>query len=160
MPWLLDRLLQNLDFDLEQVADVIDPILTAQHYCRSTGLYVQGMVVGDRSFLTSNVPDRTIRITGCGQRWLLGTHPDCGIAIPAEGIAPFHAALDFDPQKGFSLTALGEIARTQVNGRPLLPLRPCGLQEGDRLQLGQIEIEFLQEFCPVYTWHPDFAPEF
>lgn len=159
MPWLLDRLLQNLDFDLEQVADVIDPILTAQNHCRSTGLYVQGLVVGDRSFLTSNVPDRTIRITGCGQRWLLGTHPDCGITVTAEDVAPFHAALDFDPQKGFSLTALGEITRTQVNGRPLLPLRPCGLQEGDRLQLGQIQIEFLQEFCPVYTWHPELASE-
>jgi hypothetical protein len=157
MPWLLETLLHNLDFDLEQVADVIDPILTAQNHCRESGLYVQGIVVSDRCFIATNInPHRAIWASSCGTHWLLGQSAHCSIALVEGNVARYHAALDFDPQQGFSLTDLGSQLGTQVNGRPLAPDQPYFLQEGDVVQLGDLRFEFLQDFCPIYIWNPAY----
>ncbi|NJL48852.1 MAG: FHA domain-containing protein [Leptolyngbyaceae cyanobacterium SM2_5_2] len=137
MPWLLETLLRNLDFDLEQVADVIDPILTAQNHCQGSGLYVQGIVVSDRCFITTNLNlHRAIWASSCGTHWLLGQSAHCGITLLEGNVAPYHAALDFNPQEGFSLTDLGSQLGTRINGRPLAPDQPRLLQEGDVVQLG------------------------
>jgi hypothetical protein len=152
MPWLLETLMRNLDFDLEQVADVIDPILTAQNYCQASGCYVQGVVVGDRGFITTNLsPVGVIRATTCGTRWLIGYGVHCGIAVVGEGVAQYHAALDFDPPHGFSLTDLGGETGTWLNGRRLGSNYPHPLQEGDVVQMGSLRFEFLQELCSGYT---------
>ncbi len=154
MPWLLETLLRNLDFDLEQLADVMDPILTARNFCQGSGLYLQGIVVGDRCFMASNLnPQGWIQATPCGTHWLLGGHSCCALAIAGQGVAQFHAVLDFDPRHGFLLTTLGEKPGTWVNGQSLKPDQPWLLQEGDTVQVGRLSFEFLQEFCPAYHWN-------
>lgn len=153
-PWLLDTLFRNLNYDLEQVADIIDPILTAQNHCHRTDWYVQGIVSDERAFLSTNINgDRAIQATLCGTRWLLGQACRCAIAMPQPGIADCHAALNFDPGQGFFLADLGSVGGTWVNGRRLDPAaQPHCLQDGDLIKLGSLRFEFLQQHCHHSAW--------
>ncbi|PSN15359.1 hypothetical protein C7293_07660 [filamentous cyanobacterium CCT1] len=155
-PWILDTLFRNLSYDLEQVADVIDPILTAQNHCYRTDWYVQGIVAEDRAFLSTNInADRAIQVTLCGTRWLLGQGGRCTVVMPEPGIADCHAALNFDPLRGFFLTDLGTGGGTWVNGRPLAPAQRHYLQDGDLVKLGSLRFEFLQQCCDQPVWNDD-----
>ncbi|TVQ12019.1 MAG: FHA domain-containing protein [Leptolyngbya sp. DLM2.Bin27] len=152
-PWMLDTLFRNLGYDLEQVADVIDPILTAQNHCYRTTWYVQGIVSEDRAFLSTNInSDRTIQVTLCASRWLLGRSRRCTVAMSLPGIADCHAALNFDPEQGFLLTDLGTVGGTWVNGRRLAPAQRHYLQDGDLIKLGSLRFEFLQQHCAPSPW--------
>jgi hypothetical protein len=147
-PWILDTLFYNLSYDLEQVADIIDPILTAQNHCYRTDWYVQGIVAEARGFISTNInPDRAIQVTRCGTRWLLGQSAHCTVAMPQPGIADCHAALSFDPLRGFFITDLGSIGGTWVNGRRLASAQRHYLQDGDLVKLGSLRFEFLQQHC-------------
>ncbi|MGB3136119.1 MAG: FHA domain-containing protein, partial [Nodosilinea sp.] len=131
-PWLLDTLFRNLSYDLEQVADVIDPILTAQNHCYHTSWYIQGIVSAGGAFISTNInADRAIQVTLCSTRWLLGQSGSCAVAVPQPGVAHCHAALDFDPLKGFFITDLGTDGGTWVNGHCLVPAQRHYLQDGD-----------------------------
>ncbi|PZV08687.1 MAG: hypothetical protein DCF32_04240 [Leptolyngbya sp.] len=153
-PWLLDTLFRNLSYDLEQVADIIDPILTAQNHCYRTDWYVQGIVADDRAFLSTNInADRAIQVTLCGTRWLLGQGRRCAVAMLQPGIADCHAALNFDSLQGFFLTDLGSDGGTWVNGRRLAPAQRHYLQDGDLIKLGSLRFEFLQQRCDQSVWH-------
>ncbi|HSM83289.1 MAG TPA: FHA domain-containing protein [Nodosilinea sp.] len=160
-PWILDTLFRNLSYDLEQVADVIDPILTAQNHCHRTTWYVQGITAAGGAFLSTNINcDRTIQVTLCGTRWLLGQSQRCTVAMAEPGIADCHAALNFDVERGFFLTDLGSRLGTWVNGRRLVPSQRHYLQDGDLVKLGSLRFEFLQQRCdrPVWNdaaWHDD-----
>ncbi|MFQ4134955.1 FHA domain-containing protein [Nodosilinea sp. PGN35] len=155
-PWLLDTLFRNLSYDLEQVADIIDPILTAQNHCYRTDWYVQGIVASDRAFLSTNInADRAIQVTLCGTRWLLGQSGRCAVAMAQPGIADCHAALNFDPLRGFFMTDLGSGGGTWVNGRRLAPAQRHYLQDGDLVKLGSLRFEFLQQRCDQSVWYDD-----
>ncbi len=152
-PWLLDTLFCNLSYDLEQVADIIDPILTAQNHCYRTSWYIQGIVAGDSGFISTNInPDRTIQVTLCGTRWLLGQGHRCNVALTQPGIAPCHAALNFDPLRGFFISDLGSSEGTWVNGRRLVPAERQYLQDGDLIKLGSLRFEFLHQHCNQPVW--------
>jgi pSer/pThr/pTyr-binding forkhead associated (FHA) protein len=145
-PWILDRLFQNLSYDLEQVANVIDPILTAQNHCYRTHWYVQGIVAQGQAFLTTNInAEGTIQITLCGTRWLLGRGATCAVVLPEGGMADCHATLNFDPYRGFFISDLGNLAGTWVNGRRLDPVQRHYLHDGDLVKLGGLRFEFLQQ---------------
>ncbi len=153
-PWLLDVLFRNLSYDLEQVANVIDPILTAQNHCHRTEWYLQGIVSEDSAFLSTNInADRAIQVTLCGSRWLLGQSPRCTVSIPQPGIADCHAALSFDPLRGFFISDLGAAGGTWVNGRHLTPAQRHYLQDGDLVKLGSLRFEFLQQDCDKAVWN-------
>lgn len=155
-PWLLDTLFRNLSYDLEQVADVIDPILTAQNHCHRTDWYVQGIVSDERAFLSTNINgDRTIQVTLCGTRWLLGQGDRCTVTMPLPDIADCHAALNFEPGHGFFLTDLATVGGTWVNGRRLDPAQRHYLQDGDLIKLGSLRFEFLQQHCDQPVWDFD-----
>jgi hypothetical protein len=153
-PWLLDMLFRNLSYDLEQVANVIDPILTAQNHCYRTSWYVQGLVSEEKVFLSTNInPEHVIRVTLCGSRWLLGASHRCTVAMPHPGIADCHAALNFDSLQGFYISDLGSTGGTWVNGRRLTPAQPHYLQDGDLVKLGSLRFEFLQQHCNQTVWN-------
>ena len=155
-PWILDTLFRNLSYDLEQVADVIDPILTAQNHCYRTDWYVQGIVASDRAFLSTNInPDRAIQVTLCGNRWFLGQSSRCAVPMPNPGVADCHAALHFDSGQGFFIVDLGTGRDTWVNGRRLPPAQPHHLQDGDLVKLGSLRFEFLQQCCNQPVWNDD-----
>jgi hypothetical protein len=153
-PWILDTLFRNLSYDLERVADVIDPILTAQNHCHRTDWYVQGIVTGDRAFLTTNItPDRAIQVTLCGTRWLVGHSSRCTVVV--EGLADCHAGFNFEPAQGFYLADLGSPGGTWVNGRRLAPAQRHYLQDGDLIKLGSLRFEFLHQRCDQPIWEDD-----
>ncbi|WOD41963.1 FHA domain-containing protein [Nodosilinea sp. E11] len=155
-PWILDTLFRNLSYDLEQVADIIDPILTAQNHCYRTDAYVQGIVADERAFLSTNIsPDRAIQVTLCSTRWLLGQSRSCTLTMPQAGIADCHAALNFDPLRGFFIIDLGSVGGTWVNGRRLAPAQRHDLQDGDLIKLGSLRFEFLQQHCVQSAWDDD-----
>lgn len=150
-PNLLDALLRNLKYDLEQVANVIDPILTAPHNCRVSGRYLQGIVVGRQGFMASNLNrHQSLQVTACGCHWLIGRGVDCKVLAVEFGVAPYHAGLSFNPEMGFALTDLGTTVGTLVNGKPLSPAHPYQLQEGDVIAMGSLCFEFFEEFCLPY----------
>lgn len=150
-PNLLDALLRNLKYDLEQVANVIDPILTAAHHCRVSGRYLQGIMVGNQGFLASNLNrHQYIQVTPCGSNWLMGRGVDCQVLAVEFGVAPYHAGLSFNPEVGFSLTDLGTTVGTLVNGKPLVPAHSCQLQGGDVIAMGRLCFEFFEEYCLPY----------
>jgi pSer/pThr/pTyr-binding forkhead associated (FHA) protein len=144
--WLLDTLLHNFDFDLEQVANIIDPILTVQNHCQSTALYVQGVVTQQRAFITTNLNlQQTIQVTRCGTSWCVGSSDNCAVWIPVDEISPRHAVLRFNPQHGFSLVDLGSEQGTWVNGRRLQPVHPFHITDGDLIELGRLGFEFFMD---------------
>jgi pSer/pThr/pTyr-binding forkhead associated (FHA) protein len=153
MPWLLDTLFCNLSYDLEQVAGIIDPILTAQNHCFRTSWYVQGIVSGDSGFISTNInSDRTIQVSRCGTRWLLGQDHRCNVTLAQPGVAPCHAALNFEPRRGFFISDLGGAEGTWVNGRRLVPDERQYLQDGDLIKLGSLRFEFLYQHCNQPVW--------
>lgn len=150
-PNLLDVLLRNLKYDLEQVANVIDPILTAVHHCRVSGRYLQGIMVDNQGFLASNLNrHQYIQVTPCGSSWLMGRGADCQVLAVEFGVAPYHAGLSFNPEVGFSLTDLGTPVGILVNGKPLAPAHACQLQVGDVIAMGRLCFEFFEEYCLPY----------
>lgn len=150
-PHLLDALLRNLKYDLEQVANVIDPILTAAHHCRISGRYLQGIIVGNQGFIASNLNrHQYIQVTSCDSKWLMGRGVDCHVLAVEFGVAPYHASLSFSPEVGFSLTDLGTAVGTLVNGKPLATAHPYQLQGGDLVTIGRLCFEFFEEFCLPY----------
>ena len=152
-PWLLDTLFSNLSYDLEQVADIIDPILTAKNHCYRTDWYIQGIVAADSAFISTNInPGGVIQVTLCSTRWLIGRGSRCAVAMPQPGMADCHAALNFDPLRGFLITDLGSVGGTWVNGRRLAPVQSHSLQDGDLVKLGSLHFEFLQQCCPPPGW--------
>lgn len=156
-PWILDTLLQNFDYDLEQVAGAIDPILTAQNHCRRSEWYLQGIIIQDRGFLSTNInQQQAIQVTSCGTRWLLGHSQHCTISVPEQGVALCHAALSFEPGLGFCITDLSSQGGTRVNGQPLPSMEPYVLQEGDLIEVGSTHLEFFQELCPDPTYSDEF----
>ncbi|MBU6228604.1 MAG: FHA domain-containing protein [Cyanobacteria bacterium REEB459] len=147
-PTLLDSLLRNLNFDLEAVTQVIDPILTARNYCHRGDYYLQGIILADQCFIASNLNRyQDIQITPCGSRWLIGRGAGCKIMLPDWDVSFYHASLSFDAEMGFCLTDLASSAGTLINHQRLSPAQPQGLQDGDMVQLGKLRLEFLQELC-------------
>lgn len=145
-PWILDTLFRNFDFDLEQVADIIDPILTVQNHCQCTALYIQGVAVQAKAFVTTNLNlQQTIQVTLCGTSWCLGSSPHCTIWIPVQDISPRHAVLMFKPQQGFFLVDLESEQGTRVNRQRLRPAQPYPLVEGDLIELGGLGFEFFTD---------------
>ena len=158
-PWILDTLFRNLSYDLEQVADIIDPILTAQNHCHRTDWYVQGIMAEQRAFLSTNInPDRAIQVTLCSTRWLLGQGRRCAVTMPQTDIADCHAALNFTPGQGFFISDLGSNGGTWVNGRRLAPAQRQYLQDGDLIKLGSLRFECLEQHCDQSAWQSESEP--
>lgn len=149
-PWILDTLFRNFNFDLERVADIIDPILTVQNHCQSTALYVQGVALPDEAFLTTNLNlQQTIQVTGCGSSWCIGNSDHCAVLIPVQDISPRHAVLRFRSQQGFSLVDMESEQGTWVNGKRLPPAQPCRLHDGDLIELGRLRFEFFMDCADI-----------
>ncbi|HEY9878382.1 MAG TPA: FHA domain-containing protein [Leptolyngbyaceae cyanobacterium] len=143
---VLETLFQNFDFDLEQVSDTIDPILTAQSRCEITSLYIQGIVSNGTAFLCTNInTQHAINVTSRNSSWLIGQSPQCAIAVPHNEISLCHAAISYQPGRGFFIADVGSNSGTWVNRRLLAPHQRRFLQDGDLIELGCLQIEFFLE---------------
>ncbi|HEY9762717.1 MAG TPA: FHA domain-containing protein [Trichocoleus sp.] len=143
---VLETLFQNFDFDLEQVSDTIDPILTAQSRCEITSLYIQGIVSNGTAFLCTNInTEHAIEVTSRNSSWLIGKSSHCTISVPHSEISPRHAVIGYQSNHGFFITDLGSNNGTWVNRRPLEPHQRYFLQDGDLIELGCLQVEFFLE---------------
>jgi DNA-binding winged helix-turn-helix (wHTH) protein len=70
---------------------------------------------------------------------LLGRDPSCAVWLDASGVSRRHARLQLT-ERGAVLEDLGSTNGTRVNGAPIGG--PCRLHDGDRLQLGPVQLEF------------------
>ena len=147
-PVLIDTLFDNCDYDFEQVSSVIDPILTVQSRCQTTSLYVQGVITKKSIFLASNLnSSQETCLTQRGFNWLLGSSPNCAIAIPHPGVSRCHAVIGYCNDLGFYITDIGSDTGTWVNRGLLAPLERRALRDGDIVELGKVWIEFFINFC-------------
>ncbi|MBD2259958.1 FHA domain-containing protein [Pseudanabaena sp. FACHB-2040] len=147
---VLETLFCNFDFDLEQVSNTIDPILTAQSRCEITSLYIQGIISGSSAFLCTNINDEhAIHVTTKTSSWLVGQSARCAITIPHSEVSACHAAIGYQPDRGFFITDVGSSTGTWINRRQLEPHQRRTLYDGDLLELGSLQVEFFVEvFSP------------
>jgi pSer/pThr/pTyr-binding forkhead associated (FHA) protein len=147
---VLETLFSNFDFDLEQVSNTIDPILTAQSRCEITSLYIQGIISGSTAFLCTNINDQhAIHVTDRNVSWSVGNSSRCAITVPHSEVAACHAAIGYQPDRGFFITDVGSRSGTWVNRRRLESHQRRTLYDGDLLELGSLRVEFFVEvFSP------------
>jgi hypothetical protein len=63
-PCLSDSLFADCNFNLDEVATVIEPVLQAEKRCRITHCYIQAVTTGRTTFLASNLTiDRKLQAT-------------------------------------------------------------------------------------------------
>lgn len=139
---VLETLFYNFEFDFEQVSSAIDPILTAQQRCRFTPFYIQGIVADMTAFLSTNLSSRRdLFVTAKGFHWQLGRGQASEISIPYGPLATHQASIGFEPG-GFYLMAA--VPDTLMLNHEKLQLNRCAaLRDGDLIELGALQIEFL-----------------
>lgn len=144
----LETLFRNFRFDLEQVANTIDPILTAQNRCQQSSSYIQGIISGDLAFLCTNLVQQQVPfITAVGDQWQVGRSYHCAIPVSRPDLAPYHAAIEYRPGRGFLISTVDEANNLTLNDRILAHRRQYVLADGDWLGLGDLRIQFLIDIC-------------
>ncbi|MEO0532268.1 MAG: FHA domain-containing protein [Cyanobacteria bacterium P01_A01_bin.123] len=140
---LLDQIFESCDYDLDQINQVIDPVLSAQQRCQLTTLYVHGVVIEQRVFLSTNLnQSQEIMVLPSAANWLMGSSPHCPIAIDHREVDRCHAVLGYLTDIGFYIADVGSQTGTRVNRCLLAPLQRRSLRNGDLIELGQLCIEF------------------
>lgn len=87
---------------------------------------------------------RVVAGPGRGTVWVVqGTHtvgrgPTCDLVLPDPAVSRQHALVCWGPD-GTEVVDLGSTNGTYVNGRRVAR---CRLQDGDRLQLGEVVLEY------------------
>lgn len=142
-PFLSDLLLADCNYDLSEVAALIEPLLQAPKRCERTGLYIQAVTTGSTAFLATNlIEHRVAEVTPLSSSWLLGRSPTCAIPLPHGSVSRRHAAIGHHPWDGFYLTDLGSLNGTRLNRRRLQPSQRLPLKDGDLIQFGILQVEF------------------
>lgn len=140
-PLLSDLLLADCDYDLEEVSEIIKPVLTAPQRCQQ-GLYIQAVTTGDAAFLATNLLEKQIvAVSPVSSNWLIGRSVVCSIQLSDRSISRRHAVIGHCPS-GFYITDLGSLNGTWVNNRRLIPAERIDLKDGDLVQFGGMQIEF------------------
>lgn len=142
-PFLADSLLADCNYDLNEVAAVIGPLLDAPNRCRVTSLYIQAVATERTAFLATNLlRQQPTQLTSIASSWLIGRSPACAIAVKHNTVSRCHALIGRHPIKGLYITDIGSSNGTWVNRHRLMPTEQKLLQDGDLLQLGKLQIEF------------------
>jgi hypothetical protein len=142
-PLLLDALLMNCNYDLDEVTRLIQPALAASDRCQRTPYYIQAVAVGNTHFLMTNAATvQATEITPQPSTWLVGRSPACAITIVNRLVSRCHAVIGYQTTYGFYIADLSSSNGTRVNHRRLVPSERCLLQDGDLLQLGGLKLEF------------------
>jgi len=142
-PFLSDALLQDCNYEVDQVAAVIEPLLHAPRRCRVTSLYVQAITTGKNTFLATNVvADRLTRVTPIASSWLIGRSSTCTIPVRHKTVSRCHALMEYHPSQGLYIRDMGSSNGTWVNQSRLLPAEQRILGDGDLIRLGKLQMEF------------------
>lgn len=141
-PALSDILLTDCNYDLDEVAGLVESLLDAPHRCQQ-GFYIQAVTTGYRAFLASNLlKDAIAEITPTASSWLLGRSAACAIPVQHRSVSRRHATIGHYPLNGFYIADLGSLNGTWINQKRIAPMERVQLQDGDRLKFGSFQIEF------------------
>lgn len=86
------------------------------------------------------------------QNWRIGRSKDCDIVLPDQCVSRYHATMQLLEPGEFYLVDLNSYNGSFINGRRVREI--SRLHSGDRLSIGQIEIEF---FGAVSQFNPNAA---
>lgn len=140
-PSLSNLLLADCDYDLEEVSEIIKPVLIAPQRCRR-GLYIQAVTTGDAAFLSTNLlKDQIVVVSPVSSNWLIGRSAVCPIQLSNRSVSRRHAVMGHSPA-GFYITDLGSLNGTWINDRRLSIAERANLQDGDLVQFGTTQVEF------------------
>jgi hypothetical protein len=159
-PGLSNFLFADCNFNLSEVATIIEPVLQAEKRCQVTPFYVQAVTTGRTTFLTTNLcPDQALQATGISSNWLIGRSSACAITVSNPLVSRRHAAICYQAGQ-FYATDIGSSNGTWVNQRRLVRMERQPLQDGDLLRLGGISAEFfIVSYDSPQMPHVDPSPE-
>ncbi|HEY9623003.1 MAG TPA: FHA domain-containing protein [Crinalium sp.] len=142
-PHITGALLEDCNFNRNEVLDIINHALRASHRCQMTSFYIQAVVTGQTTFLMTNLNQNwESLLIGTASTWLIGRSPTCAITIPEFSVSRCHAVIGYHPIDGFYITDVGSRNGTFVNRRRIAPRERRTLRDGDLLQLGELRTEF------------------
>lgn len=154
-PALSDLLIDRLGQSVSQVATLIEPVIQAAS--RGERHYLQAIVIETQAFLVTNLPDfQTALITEVSSSWILGRSATCAISIPNKAVSRRHAVIGYMHSGQFYIMDLGSSNGTRLNHKKLPPLRRQALQDGDIIELCNVQAEFLLSELPLL---PTYAPD-
>lgn len=141
-PSLSNLLLTDCNYDLEEVSEIIKPVLTAPQRCRR-GLFIQAVTTGYAAFLATNLlqEGHIAVVSPVSSSWLIGRSIVCPIQLLDRSVSRRHAVVGHSPS-GFYITDLGSLNGTWINDRRLGSAERVELEDGDLVQFGTIQIEF------------------
>jgi len=142
-PSLSDSLCADCDFNLNEVATLIRPVLQAQKRCQLASFYIQAVAIGRTSFLITNLMQAEISYnTAIASSWLIGRSLTCAITVRDASVSRCHAVISHHRHEGFSITDIGSSNGTWVNRRRIPVMERRSLQDGDLIQVGGMKVEF------------------
>jgi hypothetical protein len=142
-PFLSDSLLADCNYDVAEIAALIDPLLSAPKRCRVTSLYVQAVATERTLFLATNlIQGQTTQVTPIASCWLIGRSPACAITVKHNTVSRCHAVIGHRMGRGLYITDIGSSNGTWVNRTRLVPNEQRSLQDGDVIQFGKLQVEF------------------
>ncbi len=142
-PHLASLLLPGCKAGLNQVTDLISPLLDNPARGSVADRYIQAITTGYTTFLATNLVDEAaVHITMPASSWMIGRNPDCTIVVSEPSVSRRHAVIGFSVTEGFYVVDIGSANGTRVNRRKLLLSERVSLQDGDLLELGNLKIEF------------------
>lgn len=118
--------------------------------------YVQGVVVGDRAHIATNLlGGKTQLLSQPQSTWILGRDPrKVNITVQDERLSRCHAAIKYAAGQ-FHLVDLGSSNGSFINGEQVWRSTP--LKEGDRIRLGSLSFVFF--VCQTRQTLPSLAVE-
>lgn len=140
---LSQALLVERHIDFESIAQFLEPLLQAAQRCRSTPFFIQAFSAGRTRFLATNLLENYITdIPSIAPCWLLGRSSTCAITARHRSVSRRHAVITYYAADGFYIADVGSRNGTWINQQRLEVGERRLLQDGDLLQLGQLQIEF------------------
>ncbi len=130
----------------EHHRDLLDEILElentdARSRTRRVWQYVQGFILGDSVYLTTNLlQDTTQSLVQPQQTWIIGRDRNAGMPLQDKRLSRRHAIIQYVAGEGFYLVDLNSTNGTYINGTPVR--RPVLMKDGDRLRLGSLSFIF------------------
>lgn len=145
----LRSLVANCRHDLEQLTNIIEPILNAPKRCELAPFYIQAVNTGKSTFLVTNLSHaETVQIIDRSQEWLIGRSKlNCSIPISELSISRCHAILGHESGKTFFVQDVGSRNGTKVNNNRLSSLESHLLKDGDLIEFGLVKVEFFITRC-------------
>ncbi|MBE9011300.1 FHA domain-containing protein [Pseudanabaenaceae cyanobacterium LEGE 13415] len=101
-----------------------------------------------RPHLLLNLPDGTTTFFWLQnqQNWRIGRNSDCDLVLSDQCVSRYHAAIQLLEPGEFYLVDLNSYNGSFINGRRIREISQ--LHSGDRVSLGQVELEFFGGLTP------------